>query len=218
MHFARRSFARTWAWQARFACREWLDYEPGAVMRPLHALVGDTDCFVITCNIDARFTRAGFDEFHVLETEGSVAKMTCSARCCDERHRTDEVVRALDASIVGGQVDQSLIPACPHCGAPLMCAIDERRLQQPDFQLIAQLDALEEFAQRHAGGNIVVLELGVGMRNGVVKRMLSHLVSGEPNLTYAVFNYNQVVFPHGLEQCCIGIDGDLAVAFAELSG
>ena len=51
--------ARLWAWQARFACCEWLDYEPGPVMRPLRDLVGNADHFVVTCNIDARFVRAG---------------------------------------------------------------------------------------------------------------------------------------------------------------
>ncbi|MDO4537499.1 MAG: hypothetical protein Q4B54_05000 [Coriobacteriales bacterium] len=205
--------AQRWAWQARFACREWLDYEPGPVLRPLHAFVADKSHFVITCNLNARFARAGFNPQLVLETEGSVSQLSCSAACCDELHPAASAMRALNASIAAGSVAPSLVPRCPQCGAPLTCAIDERRLQHPDVQLTQQLKTLQELLARHHGRNIVVLELGVGLRNGVIKQLLAHAVRSEPSLTYAVFNYSQVVFPQGLEQHCIGIPGNMAAAF-----
>ncbi|WP_350454833.1 hypothetical protein [Slackia heliotrinireducens] len=217
MFRSRGNLAQAWAWQARFACREWLDYELGAVMGPLRKLVGQTDHFVLTCNMDARFMRAGFDEAFVMQTEGTVARMVCSASCCDERHASAEAVRALDASIVKGAVDLRLIPACPHCGAPLTLAVDEMRLQHPDAEIAGQVDVLRNLHARHRGGNIVVLELGVGMRNGIIKQLLAQAAAGEPNLTYAIFNYNQVVFPQGLEARCVGVDGDMAQAFETMA-
>lgn len=220
MYRSRDDEARLWAWHARFACREWLDYEAGPVLRPLRKLVGDSDCFVVTCNIDARFARAGFDPERVLETEGSVARMTCSAGCCDDDYPAQDAARALDASTRGGLVDPALIPRCPRCGAALACAVDEMLMMHPDDATMAKVEAMQRLAAEHAGagGSIVVLELGVGLRNGVVKEMLAQVASAAAcargsSLTYAIFNFNQVVFPRGLERFCIGVEGNMAQAF-----
>lgn len=215
---SRGDIVRSWAWGARFACREWLAYEPGIIMGTLRSLIGDTDRFVLTCNLDARFARAGFTEADILETEGSISEMVCSVGCCDERHPAEEAVRLLDASTVGGRVDPVPIPACPRCGASLVPAINEMRLQYLDTACRELLAGFERLVAAHRGQDIVVLELGVGLRNGIIKRLLAQAVTGEPNLTYAIFNYGQVVFPPGLEGRCVGIDGDMAAAFAEMGG
>ena len=93
-------------------------------------------------------------------------------------------------------------------------------MTHPDRETRAKVETLYQLAAEHAerGGNVVVLELGVGLRNGVVKALLAEAASlvahaPESSLTYAVFNYNQVVFPQGLERFCVGIEGDMAQAF-----
>lgn len=58
-------------WAERFHQKEYLEYEPGPLMNGLQRLTEHADTFVITCNIDGRFVRAGFNENRVLETEGS---------------------------------------------------------------------------------------------------------------------------------------------------
>lgn len=216
MHLSQGDLAQAWAWQARFARAEWLDYAPGRVMRPLRALVGNKDHFVLTCNMDARFSRAGFDEDLVLETEGTVSKLVCAAGCSDELYPAEEPVRAIDASTRDGLADLSLVPTCPHCGIPLVCAIDELRLRRRDAALVRQFESFQRLVAAHHGHNIVVLELGVGLRNRIIKQLLAQAVSGEPNLTYAIFNYNQVVLPLGMESRCIGVEGDMASAFRTL--
>ena len=225
MYRSRGEAARLWAWHARFACREWLDYEPGHVLRPLRDLAGDAEHFVVTCNIDARFARAGFDQSRILETEGSVARMTCAAGCGDGARSTQSVVRSLNTSIRDGRVDASLIPRCPRCGAPLACAVDEALMMHPDDETVRKVEALYRLTAERAekGDSVVVLELGVGLRNGVVKALLAKAASmvanaPEANLTYAVFNFNQVVFPQGLERFCVGIEGDMAQAFRTMEG
>lgn len=216
LFMSRGDLARLWAWAARFACVEWLDYRPGIIMEALRGLIGGRDHFILTCNMDARFARAGFDAARILETEGSMAEAVCSRGCCDERHPVGESVRELDASIEDGRVDVSLIPTCPHCGAPLVPATDERRLAHPDAAAQERIRELNRLLAAHRGRNLVVLELGVGLRNGTIKQVLAQASAGEPHLMYAVFNYNQVVFPRGLEHACIGIDGDMSAAFARL--
>lgn len=60
-------------WAERFHQREYLEYEPSSLMNTLRRLTEHADTFVVTCNIDGRFARAGFSEDRVLETEGGHA-------------------------------------------------------------------------------------------------------------------------------------------------
>ena len=59
-------------WTERFHQKEYVEYEPSPLMNELRRLTEHADTFVITCNIDGHFARAGFNENRVLETEGSI--------------------------------------------------------------------------------------------------------------------------------------------------
>lgn len=59
-------------WSERFHQKEYVEYEPSPLMNGLRHLTEHADAFVITCNIDGHFARAGFNEGRVLETEGSI--------------------------------------------------------------------------------------------------------------------------------------------------
>lgn len=137
-------------------------------MNGLRHLTEHADTFVITCNIDGHFARAGFNEDCVLETEGST--------------RT---------------------------------SIDERRLAHPDALATAQLEELARLVQAHRNGRVAVLELGVGLRNGVIKRMLAQVASACERVTYIVFNYSQAMEPDASCETIL-VDGDMAPAFEEV--
>lgn len=155
-------------WAERFYQKEYLEYEPGPLMNGLRHLTGHADAFVLTCNIDGHFARAGFNENRVLETEGSI--------------RT---------------------------------SIDERRLAHPDALATAQLEELARLVRAHRNGKVAILELGVGLRNGVIKRMLAQIANACEHVTYIVFNYSQAMAP---DASCdtILVDGDMAPAFEEV--
>lgn len=155
-------------WAERFHQREYLEYEPGSLMNGLRRLTRHADTFVITCNIDGHFARAGFSEDRVLETEGST--------------RT---------------------------------SIDERRLAHPDALAMAQLDELERLVRIHRGGRVAILELGVGLRNGVIKRMLAQVANGCKHATYIVFNYSQAQAPRASCETIL-VGGDMGPAFEEV--
>lgn len=157
------------SWIERFCRKECLEYEPGPLMGALRRLTEHADTFVITCNIDGHFARAGFDERRVLETEGN-ARTT----------------------------------------------IDERRLAHPDAQATAQLQELAHLVQAHRDGRVAILELGVGLRNGVIKHMLARAANVCANATYVVFNYGQALVP-GARCETILVDGDMAEAFEEIA-
>ena len=156
-------------WAERFHQKEYLEYEPGPLMNGLRRFTEHADTFVITCNIDGHFARAGFSENRVLETEGSI--------------RT---------------------------------SIDEMRLAHPDALATAQLEELTRLAQVHHNGRVVILELGVGLRNGIIKRMLAQVANASEHVTYIVFNYNQAMAPDASCETIL-VEGDMAPAFEEVA-
>lgn len=156
-------------WAERFHQKEYLEYKPSPLMNGLRHLTEHADTFVITCNIDGHFARAGFNENRVLETEGST--------------RT---------------------------------SIDERRLAHPDALALAQLDELARLVQAHRNGRVAILELGVGLHNGVIKHMLAQIANACEHATYIVFNYSQAVAPDASCETIL-VDGDMAPAFEEIA-
>ena len=156
-------------WAERFHQKEYLEYEPGPLMNGLRRLTEHADTFVITCNIEGHFARAGFDENRMLETEGSI--------------RT---------------------------------SIDERRLAHPDALAAAQLEELERLVRTHRNGKVAILELGVGLRNGIIKRMLAQVANASEHVTYIVFNYNQAMAPDASCETIL-VEGDMAPAFEEVA-
>ena len=67
----------------------------------------------------------------------------------------------------------------------------------------------------HRDGRVVILELGVGLRNGVIKRMLAQIANACEDVTYIVFNYSQAMAPDA--RCdTILVDGDMALSFKEV--
>lgn len=155
-------------WAERFHQKEYLEYEPSPLMNGLRHLTEHADTFVITCNINGHFARAGFNVNRMLETEGSIRS-----------------------------------------------SIDERRLAHPDALAAAQLEELARLVQAHRNGRVAILELGVGLRNGVIKRMLAQIANACEHATYIVFNYSQAMAPDASCETIL-VDGDMAPAFEEV--
>lgn len=156
-------------WSERFHQKEYVEYEPSPLMNRLRHLTEHVDTFVITCNIDGHFARAGFSENRVLETEGSI--------------RT---------------------------------SIDEMRLAHPDALATAQLEELARLVQVHHNGRVVILELGVGLRNGIIKRMLAQVANDSEHVTYIVFNYSQAMAPDASCETIL-VEGNMTPAFEEIA-
>lgn len=156
-------------WVERFHQKEYVEYESSPLMNELRHLTEHADTYVITCNTDGHFARAGFNENRVLETEGST--------------RT---------------------------------SIDEQRLAHPDALATAQLEELECLVRTHRNDRVAILELGVGLRNGVIKRMLAQIANACEYATYIVFNYSQAMAPDASCKTIL-VDGDMAPAFEEIA-
>ena len=95
-------------------------------------------------------------------------------------------------------------------------SIDERRLAHPDALATAQLEELERLVQAHRNGRVAILELGVGLRNGIIKHMLAQIANVCEHATYIVFNYSQAMAPDASCETIL-VDGDMAPAFEEIA-
>lgn len=155
-------------WGKRFHQKEYVEYEPSPLMNGLLHLTQHADTFVITCNVDGHFARAGFNEKRVLEAEGSIST-----------------------------------------------SVDEQRLAHPDVLATAQLEELARLVQVHRNHKVVILELGVGLRNGVIRHMLAQIANACEHATYIVFNYSQAMAPDASCEAIL-VDGDMALAFEEV--
>lgn len=94
-------------------------------------------------------------------------------------------------------------------------SIDERRLAHPDAFATAQLEELARLVQAHRNDKVAILELGVGLHNGVIKRMLAQIANACEHATYIVFNYSQAMVPDASCETIL-VDGDMAPAFEEV--
>lgn len=73
------------------------------------------------------------------------------------------------------------------------------------------------FLDRYHGKRLVILELGIGSRNRLIKLPLMQLVAREPQATYITLNLAQELYiPGGIAHKSIGIAGDIAVILHEI--
>lgn len=80
----------------------------------------------------------------------------------------------------------------------------------------AQLEELERLVQAHRNGRVAILELGVGLRNGIIKHMLAQIANVCEHATYIVFNYSQAMAPDASCETIL-VDGDMTPAFEEIA-
>ena len=190
---------------------------PGQVMKDLYQLVKDTPYFVLTSNGEDHFVPAGFSRDAVFEMEGTLTSYRCSRHCCDDVWYDRPGVLHMAAAEKDGVVPSQYIPRCPHCQAlvePNLPA-DEAFFRTTPWQKKAQ--AYQQFLQTYSGKRIVILELGIGWRNQMIKKPLMELAVAEPQAVYITINKGEVYIPQAIQDRSIGVDGDIATALSRLA-
>ena len=76
---------------------------------------------------------------------------------------------------------------------------------------------LDGFLNKYGHRNLVILELGIGSQNRIIKLPLMQLVLGEPNATYITLNLpNEIYIPNEIAPKSIALPGDIAETLATL--
>lgn len=220
------SWEARWAFLARLISYGYLDYRPSPVMQSVLRIMQGTEHFVVTCNCNGRFERAGVGRGALFETEGSYARLRCSAGCSDALYDAVAVVERLEKGEGGAPepdtgdalaIPIELVPRCPHCGAPLDVAVDDRGGLMGAERFQEQQRCLRAFLDRMHGKNAVVLELGMGQRNQAIKAPLMRWAANEPRARYVVINREPALLPQGMGGRAQGIVGDVGPVLTVLA-
>ena len=207
-----------WAFSSRLISRKSYLEEPSQMMKNLHAVVGAKDCFLVTSNTEDHFVPAGFSREQVFEMEGRMTESRCASGCCEDVYENREDVLRMAEAEENGLVPSELVPRCPHCGSPLTVNIADSNsfFQTRHFQ--KKMQDYQDFIQKYHGKNLVILELGVGWRNRMIKEPLMQLTASEPHAVYITFNKGEIYIPSEIADKAIGVDGDIAAAMGEIVG
>lgn len=74
----------------------------------------------------------------------------------------------------------------------------------------------KHFLASHHGKNLVILELGMGARNQLIKAPLMRLTANEPNATYVTFNLNEIYIAADITSKSFAVEGYLNDTLGEL--
>ena len=202
-----------WAFWARLIHHYCGQYQPTPVMNDLKAIVGEKDYFVVTSNGEGHFELCGFDPSKIYEIEGNWFTMQCARPCHDTRYPSLEVAEKLSAAEQGGHVPTELVPRCPKCGGPMDIHMGAGQRMIPDTAAQARF---QNFLKTYHGKKLVVLELGIGWRNQLIKAPMMRLVASEPNATYVTLNLGEIYITDNIKEKSFGLDGRLDELLAAL--
>ena len=159
--------AREWAYLIRHVNFVRHVFPPAELYKKLLKILEGTDFFTVTSNADRQLMRAGFPMDRIFEAQGSYDRLRCTARCTREtwdiKPYIDKLLPLIDPETFLIS-DESAIPYCPYCGAPLATAFrgfegykaEERRFY--------------DWVGSTGGKKLCLLELGVGFNTpGVIR-------------------------------------------------
>ena len=186
-----------WAFFSRLIIRKCYLEQPGPIMEDLHRLVGSKDYFIVTSNGEDHFAPAGFDRDKIFEMEGRLTQSRCQNGCgADPYENRNEILKMAETE-KDGKIPSERIPRCS-------C------FQTEQFQ--KKMQDYQNFIKKYHGKKLVILELGVGWRNRMIKEPFMNLAASEPEAVYITFNKGEVYIPSEIAGKSIGIDGDIGEA------
>lgn len=205
-----------WAFFSRLYKYFSYEEEVSTVMKDLLELVRDKNHFVVTSNIDDHFRQAGFAPAQLFEIEGNARNLQCRNKCHDHIQPGDEVLSEMAKRQENGKILSGLIPECSRCGGPMQVHIEVDRnfLRGEDWQKKRQ--AYQNFIEEMKGKKLVLLELGVGAGNQLIKAPFMQMTHGEENFTYITLNKGELYIPDEIASKSIGFDGDTAEVLHQL--
>lgn len=202
-----------WAFWSRAIHHYCGQYRPTSVMQDLRAIVGGKEYFVLTTNGEGHFEAGGFDPEKIWEMEGSWLTMQCARRCHDALYPVLDRAEEMAAAERNGSVPSDLVPRCPQCGGPMAVQIAAGPARIPD---LAAEQRYQAFLQRSHGKRLVILELGVGWRNQLIKAPLMRLTAREPHAVYITINLGEVYLADDIRDKSFGLHGPLDRVLSDL--
>lgn len=202
-----------WAFWSRLIHHYCGEYKESQVMKDLKTIVGNKNYFVITSNGECHFEMCGFAPENIYEVEGSWLSMQCSHACHDTLYPSLDMAEKMAAAEKNGKVPSDMVPHCPKCGGPMQIHLE---VDQNFIQESAGQKRFQEFLNQYHGKKLVVLELGIGPRNQLIKAPLMQLVDMEPNAVYVTINLGEIYITDNIKDKSFGLDGYLGEILGRL--
>ncbi|WP_308556986.1 cupin domain-containing protein [uncultured Lactobacillus sp.] len=187
------------------------NYEPSDYMSDIKEIIGDKPYYVWTSNIDHHFALSGFK--NVFEMEGNWFEAICSKE--PEKHGKYYLGNKLHEIYMkdqDGTLTEDDIPVCDKCGAELDLNMPSESFQVDEEKLVE----LQKFIEKYMDKNLLVLELGIGPRNQMIKAPSMNMIAAGSNSHYITINQGQLSIPDQIADRSIGFDSSISLAFKEL--
>ncbi len=186
------------------------------LMKELHELVKDKPHFILTSNTDGHFQKAGFKPDKVFELEGNLTEMYCPNLCYGEVIDGEELIDEMLKHEVGTEIPDEYLPKCSHCGSVLKPHLPDGHFFFQDNNYNKRYQNFQEFLEKYHNKKLLILELGIGPYNQMIKAPLMQIAYAEPNANYVTFNKGQIYIAPEIVSKSIGIDGDLSSIIPEM--
>lgn len=204
-----------WGFWSRLIHHYCGEYKESPVMADLKRVVGEKDYFIVTSNGECHFEMCGFDPEKIYEIEGNWLTMQCASRCHDTVYPSFELTEKMAAVEQGGKIPSDMVPSCPVCGGLMQIHMEGDRNFIPDTAAESRMEA---FLQKYHGKKLIILELGIGRRNQLIKAPLMRLAAKEPEAVYITINLGEIYIPDEIREKSYGLDGDLREMLRRLCG
>ena len=204
-----------WRFWSRLVHYYYGSYQETPVMKDLKTLVGDRDYFVVTTNGECHFEACGFDPAKIYEMEGNWLTIQCASRCHDGIYPWETLAEKMAAAEIKGKIPSELIPRCPVCGGPMQVHMEMDGNFIPETE---SRNRLKRFLKKYHGKKLLILELGIGWRNQLIKAPLMRLTAREPRAFYVTVNRGEIYIPQEIMEKSTGLDGDLSEILHRLAG
>ena len=111
------------------------------------------------------------------------------------------------------KIPSELVPRCPECGGPMTIHSPQQYPVAGDME--AQ-QRFQSFIQEYHGKGLVILELGIGWRNQLIKAPLMRLAAQEPDAVNITLNKGEIYIPDQIAAKSYGLDGDMTEMLGQL--
>jgi NAD-dependent SIR2 family protein deacetylase len=168
--------------------------------------------FVVTTNVDAQFSKAGFPSGKIWAMQGDYSLFQCEVPCTREVYNNEEMIRVMQNSFNPDTltIDPATIPRCPRCGRRLVPNLrkDNTFVEEPH---LVNRPLYQAFLQQSVGKKVVFLELGVGFNSpGALKYPFEQLVAANPTFRLVRVNMNDPQFMLPIQARSTVVQGDIA--------
>lgn len=202
-----------WAWWSRHIWYNRYVPAPKDTYKKLLALLQGKDFFVLTTNVDHQFQLAGFPKERLFYMQGDLGLWQCSEPCHSATYDNYDVVRLMVQDQRDMRVPSELVPHCPRCGRPMAMnlRVDQTFVEDEGWHQAAARHAA--FLDARQRGNVLYLELGVGMNTPVIiKYPFWRRTFENRDATYACINYGEAYAPAEIRNRSILLNADIDAA------